>query len=303
MSLLKWLVVFFGFSRKEARGMVVLIGLIVIVAVVPRLIVYWPINLYSDTAALEAELEYYFAVRDQYMQAGPDMEAGTEGGVYANFDPNALDLEDWKRLGLSERQAQGILNYRAKGGRFRRKEDLQKMYSISEADYVRLEPYIRIKEPSPAASEGVKGSPIQQRYAAQARQAMRIEINSADSIDLLDLPGIGLVFASRIVRYRERLGGFYDLHQLLDVYGMDSVRFMRIAPLLDLDSALVRKIPINQADYERLRSHPLISNKQAALIIRYREHHGAFTSLEDLGQIKPFDEEILCNIAPYLEFY
>lgn len=300
MGLLKWLVVFFGFSRKEARGMVVLFGLIVLIAVLPRVILLWPVNRSYGTAGMDAELAYYFSMRDQYIEADPDREVGAETIVYEDFDPNALELEGWMRLGLSERQAQGVLNYRAKGGQFRKKEDLQKMYSISEADYARLEPYIQIEKP---VSADVKGVPAQQRYTTRARAAVRVEINSADSIDLLDLPGIGLVFASRIVRYRERLGGFYDLHQLLDVYGMDSARFVRMEPLLDLDSSLVRKIPINQADYELLRSHPMISNKQAALIIRYREYHGSFRSLEDLKQIKPLDEQILRNIAPYLEFY
>lgn len=129
-----------------------------------------------------------------------------------------------------------------------------------------------------------------------------MEINSADSLDLLDLPGIGLVFASRIVRYRERLGGFYDLSQLLSVYGMDSTRFQGIAPLLDLDTNYIRKIRINQADYQELRSHPMLSNKMAALIVNYRQQHGYYSSLEDMLQIKPLDEEILRNIAPYLEF-
>lgn len=179
------------------------------------------------------------------------------------------------------------------------KAELERYFSVRDSVLKAVE-LAKIEVPEPPRSQTYNQR--KSDFVYQKRPVIRMEINSADSLDLLDLPGIGLVFASRIVRYRERLGGFYDLSQLLSVYGMDSARFQRIAPLLDLDTNYIRKIRINQADYQELRSHPMLSNKMAALIVNYRQQHGYYSSLEDMLQIKPLDEEILRNIAPYLEF-
>jgi DNA uptake protein ComE-like DNA-binding protein len=119
---------------------------------------------------------------------------------------------------------------------------------------------------------------------------------------LQDLRGIGPVFASRIVRFRDNLGGFYDVSQLLSVYGMDEERFEGIKDHVFVDTLLLRKINVNKADFELLRKHPLISPKQANAIVHYRKQHGEFVRISDLLKIALLDEDFLIKIAPYLTF-
>lgn len=128
-----------------------------------------------------------------------------------------------------------------------------------------------------------------------------ININKADSFDFRDLPGIGVVYSSRIVRYRNLLGGFYKKEQLLDVYGIDSVLLQGISSYLIEDDTLIRRININRCDIEELSRHPYVSYKLAKLIVKYRKHHGFYSSIEDLKKIPLVDDELLRKIALYFE--
>src|SRR5690606_38716346 len=130
--------------------------------------------------------------------------------------------------------------------------------------------------------------------------APQIDLNQADSTSLLDLPGIGPVFASRIVRYRKLLGGFYALEQPLDVYGMDTVRYQQIKPYLLVHVQDVKKIALNKATVADLVKQPYMRDKYAQRIVRYREQHGPFRSLDDLLDIVLIDAVYLRKIAPYL---
>lgn len=131
-------------------------------------------------------------------------------------------------------------------------------------------------------------------------ESIFIELNKTDSIELQQLRGIGPVFASRIVRFRDLLGGFYDKSQLLQVYGMDEERYLAIKDFVHADKALVQKININTADYQSLVKHPFVSPKQANVIVQYRIQHGNYTDTGDLLKIATLDEEFLRKIAPYL---
>ena len=159
------------------------------------------------------------------------------------FDPNSVTLEELCRLGFSERQAQVILNYRDKGGRFRSEQDFAKMYVVDSAAFARLEPYIRIP---------------------------KIDLNAADSEALLSLRGIGPYYASKILAYRRRLGGsFSSLDQLLEIEGFDSERLDGFRNDVEL-----RRPPsgfnIWEATKEQLEAHPYIGAYAAKGIIRFK---------------------------------
>ena len=127
-----------------------------------------------------------------------------------------------------------------------------------------------------------------------------IELNKTDSIELQQLRGIGPVFASRIVRFRDLLGGFHDKSQLLQVYGMDEERYGAIEESVHVDKALIQKININTADYQSLVKHPFVSPKQANVIVQYRIQHGNYNDTGDLLKIATIGEDFLRKIAPYL---
>ncbi len=212
--------------------------------------------------------------------------------VFTDFDPNTQTEAGWLEMGFSLRQARTIINFRNKGGRFYRKEDLKKIYGLSQSDYERVAAHIRIAEPA----------------AAQARKYARpvakiIEINGADSTLLESLKGIGPTLASRIIRYRERLGGFYQLEQLKEVYGIDSVLYEKLVSLVSLDASLLRKIGLNTAGLDELRQHPYLSYRLASLIVNYRKQHGDYGELSDIKKIALMNEEIFSKIEAYLSLH
>lgn len=295
--MLYWLQKKFGFSKKELRGITVLLLLIVITWVTPMIYeaCHKPAPLYFERVKA--------AERALTLPSGTEKPASSV--VYSPFDPNNLSVTEWRKLGLLPRQIKNIKNFEAKGGRFRKKEDLLKLYTISANDYKRLEPFIQIKEAQKKEVVSVQRDSIAaQRYQAPITQLSKtfahVELNTADSTSLLALPGIGPVFASRIVRYRNLLGGFYAIEQLKEVYGMDSLRYQQVAPLLYVEDEKKTRIALNTADFELLRRHPYIKDKYARLIVQYRKQHGAFKKIEDLLEIVLIDPEYLRKIAPYL---
>ncbi len=293
---------YFGFSRTELRGMTVLLLLLVLIWFFPVLLKWVIPPGEPDMAIYREEIRTFLAAAEQQEVASSFVSRSAP--VYFFFDPNTLEENGWQKLGLSERQIRNMINYRQSGGVFRKKEDLKKMYTLTEEDYLRLEPYIRISSPELAERQvftrpAPEDEAIRREPDAKAASLM-MELNTADSLLLQQLPGIGPVYASRIIRYRERLGGFFSVAQLLDVYGMDSIRYERLLPHLILDATLVRKTDINQATFEQLRAHPFITPKQANAIVQYRKQHGHFIAVADLSRIVVIDEDSFHKMKPYL---
>jgi len=303
----KWLGKYFGFSHRELRGIITLCVVLLLIWTAPRIYRYgWPVASLDTTEEVQEIEEFLIA-------SFVEEERGSVDEVsYFTFDPNGLSVEEWKRLGLAEYQIRMIKNYEAAGGQFRNSQDLKKIYAITDTDYDRLEPYIRISQLRTNAEK--KAKTTEESHAinhtaypeinggqSTTHKALLIELNTADSIDLQELPGIGPVFASRIVRFRDLLGGFHEISQLLQVYGLDTSRFDGLKAYIHVDTAAVVKIPVNLADYDRLRQHPFISNKLANLIIQYRRQHGPYRQMEDLFNIAVMDAEIFRKIVPYLK--
>lgn len=204
------------------------------------------------------------------------------------FNPNNLPAEQWKQLGLSDRQIATIKHFESKGGHFNRKEDVQKMYSLTADDYKRIAPYINIPDEGYTSNKLAPGETI--------------ELNNADSAKLTRVHGIGPAFAARIVEYRKRLGGFLNKDQLKEVYGIDTVKFAGIKNQVTVNTAHITKIKINEVDFEGLRRFPYLTNKQTNAIIQYRNQHGNYTGIADMRNIAILDDIILRKIEPYIVF-
>lgn len=210
----------------------------------------------------------------------------TDGNRAANvtlfkFNPNNLSAGDWRKLGITAKQAAIIKNYTAKGGRFRKAEDLQKIYGLTKLDYARLAPFIIIP---------------------QEKANIIVELNTADSARLTAIDGIGGAFAKRIIYYRERLGGFITKEQLKEVYGIDELKYNEIKDQVKVDAGHIRKININTITFDKLRLMPYLNYKQVNAMIEYRKQHGDYTSINDLKNIAIIDDNILRKIEPYLVF-
>ncbi len=207
------------------------------------------------------------------------------------FDPNTATAEEWKKLGIRERQVLTIQRYISKGGKFRKAEDLSKLYGLKEQDVQRLMPYVRIK--------AVEHSLYKDNQ--QPKHMQTLEINTASRTEWEKLPGIGATLALRIINFREKLGGFYSVLQVAETFGLPDSTYRKIMGQLICDSTACKKIPINQASEEQLRNHPYLRGNTAVALVNYRKEHGNFESLEDLKKVKVIDDVLYKRIRPYLK--
>ena len=249
----------------------------------------------SDAERQNTDKEYPFIEpnRDQNNSHTP-----VRGELFY-FDPNSIPGEDWKKLGLRVKTISTIQNYLGKGGRFRKPEDLQKVYGLHTDEYKRIAPFIRIETPNTEVKKNFiqnTGSPAKifsSRYDA-------IDINRADTTAFISLPGIGSKLATRIVNFRNKLGGFYDISQVGETFGLPDSTFQMIRQYLKSENASIKKININTATIDDLKVHPYIKWSIANPIVAYRTEHGPFANVEDIKKVMAVTNEIYEKIAPYL---
>lgn len=211
------------------------------------------------------------------------------------FDINSLDSIGFARLGLSSRTISGLLRFRNKGGKIRDEGAFDKLFSLSDAEKDRLRPWLRFEQEQQTTA--VSKTDISKPFATW----QAVFLNQADSLALLDVPGIGPAFAGRIVRYRERLGGFISISQLKEVYGIDSARYEALAPLFQLIPKVVQPLYINQVEELQLATHPYVGKVLARRVIAYRQQHGGFKTPEDLLRIHGLDSLRFQKLLPYLQ--
>jgi competence ComEA-like helix-hairpin-helix protein len=227
----------------------------------------------------------------------------TSKGELFYFDPNTLSEEGWKKMGLRDKTIRTIRNYLEKGGRFRKPEDVKKIYGLFPDEFERIASYIRIagepKEERPVESAESTPSGNQPVKSYTARYAA-IDINTADTTAFIALPGIGSKLAARIVNFRDKLGGFYSINQVAEIFGLPDSTFQKIRQYLKLDDPSLRKININTATIDELKAHPYIRYSLANPIVAYRKEHGPFSKVEDLKKVMAVTEEIYLKISPYL---
>jgi DNA uptake protein ComE-like DNA-binding protein len=303
----------FYFSKGERNGIIVLLALILFILFTPTIFkaFYKPrINDFSEFEATVAEFE----ARLEAMRATAEAERlerrnfSREAPVSRSlrltpfpFDPNQLPASEWERIGLPAHVVRSIKNFENAGGSFRYKEDVKRIYLISDEMYAQLEPYIELPL-RPTASEIPESlSRFSERPdPAEIRASLRINLNAADTTELIQLHGIGPSFSRRIASYRERLGGYLHPDQLLEVFGMDSTRLDGIRQNLVIDTTLIKKINLNQAEWADLVRHPYIDRNIANSLIAIRNQHGPYQSVKDIERSQLINEEVFRKIAPYL---
>lgn len=207
------------------------------------------------------------------------------------FDPNKVRKEQLIELGLKEKTAGVLIKFRSKGFVFRKKEDLKKVFGITDKLYERLAPYILI-------------DPIHTKTQQQEKTVLKntglkiIELNSADSLLLLEANGIGPSFAKRILKYRSLLGGFVLVEQLKEVYGFTEEMYGKLRSQIKVDSSLVKKLDLNKDDFKVINKHPYLSYELTKEICNKRRK-GIITQ-DNLEEIIT-DEVLLKKLLPYLD--
>ncbi|MBK7850513.1 MAG: helix-hairpin-helix domain-containing protein [Bacteroidetes bacterium] len=183
-----------------------------------------------------------------------------------------------------------------KGWKIQNERGSEKVYGFKNADYNRLQTYISLPD---------SGTYYSDKKAAKEKkkEALHVDLAKADSLEILKLPGIGPGFTHRIIAYRNKLGGFYSLEQLHEVWGFSDSLYTTLTGLVYLsDTVPFNPLRINTISKEELKSHPYVGYKLAGLLINYRDQHGAFKSLDDFRNLPLITEENLRKLAPYLKF-
>ncbi len=201
-----------------------------------------------------------------------------------HFDPNTVSEDSLLLLGVPLYAVRNWVRYREAGGTFYRAKDILKIYGMDTATYDRIRPYVRIALPR----------------KKEARKEVRvIDINTADTADWMQLPGIGKVFSRRILRFREALGGFYSVAQVAETYGLPDSTFEKIKPYLRC-TPRVRQLNLNTAREDQLARHPYINKREARLIVRYRHQNGPFRDVAELKELYGLDTVRMKRYLPYL---
>ncbi|MCC9165977.1 ComEA family DNA-binding protein [Pontibacter harenae] len=311
-----WIRRYFGFSKRETNGFLVLISLMVLLTAAPFLFqkFYASDNSSFGSPQDQQTLDSLVA----HLEAKQP-----EKGNYSNyktvptvalrpFNPNELSVEQWQAFGLPKYLAQRILNYRSKVGDLTYKAELAKIYGLPDSIFQRLYPYIQLPENKPDKynrREGIAGnnSPRPEpnpNWNTNKRERFILapfNINAADTTQLKQIRGIGSKLSARIVKYRDGLGGFHSMRQLQEVYGLqpetvDSLQKYTFVP----DVYAPQQLPLNAVTADELKAHPYISSNVARAIVAYREQHGLYKRVEDVQQVKLISKDLFEKLKPYL---
>ncbi len=248
----------------------------------------------GDEQQFEAERQYY---RVESRKAKP-----------FPFDPNTADSTTLLRLGLKPWQVRCIYRYRASGGVYSRPEDFARLYGLTTGQFRRLRSYIRIAPDFLPASKTVEEAaskvsdsdrqPNQQPRTSKITASERVALNSADTTQLMRVPGIGRYYARQIVRYGQRLGGYVSVEQLGEIedFPIEAKQYFTV------EQQSQRRINVNKLSFMQLSRHPYMGYSRAKAIADYRRLHGPLQSLDQLRASRFFTPEAIHRLEPYVEF-
>lgn len=309
-----------NYTQRQLRG---LIALMVVFGL-----------LQMGRVVLQRQQPQSFEILDAAWEDGETERTAEPPGFI--FDPNTLNQAGWMRWGLSAKQAATIEKYRQGGGVFKSAEDLKKMFVIDSVMFERMAPFVRVSEkiqqrvPAQnqpnlfdALAEGLGATSAdsimifsQEKLTAKQKVFLwqlrlrgkpqapisPIEINTATIEEWTALKGIGAATATRILAHRSALGGFHDIKQLQEVFGMDSLKMKELALYLNCDKNVLTQIRINLAPQETLEQHPYIKWKLARSIVAFREQFKTIDNIQELSKLEGAEPELLIKLAPYLNF-
>lgn len=213
------------------------------------------------------------------------------------FDPNRIPEDDLLALGFSKGLTKRLINYRNKGGKFKVRSDLMKLYGMDSAFYDTLHDFILLPDQITQAHANV----IIPKQEANKKEALQFNLNQADTTQLKRIYGIGSKLSHRIVSYRDKLGGFVTSQQLHEVYGLDSLVIEKLIAVSFIQEGYYpRTVNLNSAKEEELAAHPYISKRMARTIVTYRFQHGKFQVVDDLRTRLQLDEINFTKIRPYV---
>ena len=306
---------FFTFNKRERNGVFILLsiigGLILYLNISSRFVSREVVNFTAfdkDVKKFQETIEEQKKAATYPRQSSFDALSETAVPTISErfyFNPNDLPEHDWKRLGLSEKQIKSIKKYESKGGKFKTKADVKKMYCIKQEQYESLEPYIQIGSPVESTRVGEKTTSVFQdgkvenAVKPELERMHLVDLNTADSAMLTRIKGIGPFYAKNIIKYRNAIGGFVKEEQLLEIWKFDQEKLNAIEKHIVVDATKIKKINLNSCEPADLKS-PYISWTIANAIVNYRKNHGKYKTVDEIKKTDLVDEETYRKIVPYL---
>jgi len=314
----KQLSVYFKFTKRERLGTITFITLIVICILIGLLSSLFIHKKTYDHTAFAKEIaalkekqqdstekyqrKYADDESPQYYQPSEKNYAVAKAfkGELFYFDPNTLDEAGWRRLGIRDKTIGTIKNYLSKGGKFRNPEDIGKIWGLKEDEVKRLLPYVKIEnnKVEKIYTSSTDNKPV---YETKKYSPAIVDINTADTTAFIALPGIGSKLSQRIISFRDKLGGFYKIEQIAETFGLPDSTYQKIKTRLVLNDPSVKRLNVNTASIDELKSHPYLRYNIANAIVQYKNQHGNFASLDDLKKVILVTDEVFTKIYPYLK--
>lgn len=285
---------FFYYSRTETRGIVLLSLLIVLVNGI-RLYRHYSQRgeIYIDPKELAAIKEWTNERAKEEATKSNRFSTPSKKGltISASFNPNEIGQKEWMAMGFSEKESISILRFRERCGGFKNMHQIQKIYCINEERFAQMAPFIDLPETQ------FKQNPI---HNEKSKAFIRLELNSADSLSLLSLRGIGPGWARRILKRRVQLGGFYQKEQLLELKGFSDTLLQNIESHIWIDTNSIQKLAINTITSEEIQKHPYCWYGVGKSIVNYRLQHGPYRSLSELKNIYTLKPEMYEKLVHYI---
>ena len=335
---MRWVRAYMGYSRTEARGLIVLLLIIVGAIVLPILLrpdepVYLPASDQKGLDALVAKLKEHRTSDRAFASRYPKREAGKPSYgsskypqvarvALAPFDPNALTPEGWEARGVPHFVAGRMVKYRDMAGGFKAKAQIKKMYGLDDSVYQRLAPFMQLPDEAPKRGErpsyaanapGKDGKfppfagagTTANKFPSKPKNLRPFDLNTADTTQLMQIRGIGAGRAKAVVKLRNQLGGYVREDQLGEIFILkdapDLVDSLRKYTFV-APSFAPQLVAINSASFDEMYLHPYIRKTLARVIVAYRSQHGPYKSAEDLKKVPLMKAEDVEKLRPYLRF-
>jgi competence protein ComEA len=285
----------FVISKRSKRGLLVLILVSLVLIFFPRVYMFFQkeealvinseqIAEFERTHKKFEKRNYsnYYSKKKKYK--APD----------SKFNPNSYTLSDWIKLGLSEKQSVVILKFTARG--IYTEEDLKRIFVIPDVLF-------ELIRDSVVYPERLQNTPNQESFQKQVKQITLINLNTADTTEFTKIYGIGAFYAKQIIRYREKLGGYFTKEQLLEVWKMTPETYDKIKDNVFISEKDVKRIRINSVTIEELKAHPYLNWNKANSIIKMRIQRNGFKNIEEIKESVLIDTETYEKLFPYLSLY
>lgn len=301
-------------SKQQWIGLVIVLLMVTAVETCVYLTRKWQAaHPAPELFALQPEREQAFL---SYLDSLDESERAARRAQYASrypqpviclqpFDPNTADSTLLVTVGLKPWMARNLIRYRNAGKVFRRPEDLQRLYGMNDSLYSTLLPFIQIDTAALASSLGMcrvvsDTDTVITAYTPRIKRDTILDLNTADTTELMLLRGVGRFTAMQIIRYRQALGGYYSTSQLYEISEIANDRIDSLLPHLYADTSLITPIDVNRASVKQLYRHPYISYKQAEQLYDLRRRKLRLHSPDELSAVFSPDERK--RLLPYLRF-